>query len=145
MEHLDKTQPYPAIARYLIKEMLDKYRDELSDKEFDLLLGLHECHGNFENLSKETGRDIHEIHQEYETFRERVVARTRKDGQRWRTRISTPKLRKILEAYDFTENERKILDARIQSRNQMIAAIALGLTYTDYVNAFQAIRDRYGF
>lgn len=145
MEHFDETQSYPTIARYRIKGMLDRHRDILSDDEFDLLLGLYECHGSFENFSRETGRDVREIYQEYQTFREKIGVRTRKDGRRWRTRISIPRLKVLLESYDFTGDEREILNARIQSRNQMIAAIALGMTYAEYVDAFQAVRDRYGF
>lgn len=144
MEQLDETSLYPTIPRYRVKAILDKYRDTLSDDEFDLLTGLYECRGRFEDLSKETGREVRDLYQEYQTFLAKSK-RIRSDGRTWRTSLSTKSLKIILEKYDFTEEERRLLEARVRSRNQMIAATALGLSYHEYASAFLKVRDQHGF
>lgn len=144
MEKLNEVSSFPKIAVSDIKDMLDKYRETLSDEEFELLVGLHECHGSFERLSQETGSDASDLYRQFQDFWLPKVTRIRKDGKKWRTRLSPRKIMIILEDYDLTESEKKILEARIQSQNNMLAAIALGMTYGDYHREFQAIRDRYG-
>lgn len=169
MERPSETESGYKVSPDSIKAAIEKHRNTLDEADFEFLLGLYEVDGDFMAYAKEincSGRDVHQKFALILASQENTPGKVsekkgpviaRKDGRSLRKRLTPRELRVILDEYNFTLREKLILEARIQSTNQTMAAFVLEqmllqellieekVTYSQYVTEYMAIREKYDF
>jgi len=127
--------------------LIEAKRDVLSDDDMELLLTMHEQPSKV-RAARELGISIEELEQRLAVLfpPKQVVERRTRTGEAYAKRLTNTAIKAILlEHEDLDENERMLLATLMESRNQVIAAAALGMTYTDFMGNYRAIRRKHGF
>ncbi len=128
-------------------QLIETKRDVLSDDDMELLFTMHEQSSKV-RAARELGISIEELEQRLTVLfppRQAVERRT-KTGEMYAKRLTNTAIKAILlEHEDLNDDERRLLATLMESRNQVIAATALGMTYSDFMSTYKAIRQKHGF
>ncbi len=127
-------------------QLIEAKRDVLSDDDMELLFTVHE-QPTKARAAKELNITIEELEARLAVlFPPKKDERRTKTGESYAKRMTNTALKAILlEHDDLDDDERKLLATLMESRNQVIAATALGMTYSDFMSNYKAIRRKHGF
>jgi hypothetical protein len=127
-------------------ELIEAKRDVLSDDDMELLLTLHE-QSTKKRAANELGISIDELEERLAIlFPPKTDERRTKTGEAYAKRLTNTAITAILlEHEDLNEDERRILAALVGSRNQIIAALSLDMSYEDFMSQYKAVRRKHGF
>lgn len=128
-------------------QLIEAKRDVLSDDDMELLFTLHE-QPTKALAAKELGITTEGLEARLAVLfpPKQVVERRTKTGEAYAKRLTSTAIKAILLEHEgLDENERMLLATLMESRNQVIAATALGMTYSDFMGNYKAIRRKHGF